>query len=93
MFTKTITIRILVGVDFYPGINHNTKQHNNTTFRYSSFILWSVFKPLLFDTTVHEYKYKTKWQTQMKWRHRKMIFLLFHQSNFVPEKQRFAHRP
>ena len=64
--------------------------------------LWSVYKPLLFDTqnpkmsrfsTAHAYKYKTKQQATMKQRQRKMTFLLIsHQSICIPEKQKFAHR-
>ena len=60
--------------------------------------LWSVYKPLLFDTqnpkmsrfsTAHAHKYKTKQQATMKERQRKMTFLLISQEL---EKQKFAHR-
>ena len=65
--------------------------------------LWSVRKPLLFDTqnpgilgfqTAHAYKYKTKWQAKMKRNSRKMTFLLiYHHATLVLEKHRFVHRP
>ena len=66
--------------------------------------LWSVGKPLLFDTQnpripgfliAHAYKYKTKRQAKMKKKDsRKMIFLLIsHQATLALEKYRFAHRP
>ena len=65
--------------------------------------LWSMRKPLLFDTqnpgisgfsTAHAYKYKTKRQAKMKRDSRKMTFLLIsHQATLVLEKHRFAHRP
>ena len=66
--------------------------------------LWSVGKPLLFDTQnpripgfliAHAYKYKTKRQAKMKKKDsRKMTFLLIsHQATLALEKYRFAHRP
>ena len=58
--------------------------------------LWSVCKPLLFDTqnprisgfsTAHAYKYKTKRQAKIKRDSRKMTFLLIsHQATLVLEK-------
>ena len=65
--------------------------------------LWSVRKPMLFDTqnpgilgfsTAHAYKYKTKRQAKMKRDRRKMtVLLICHQAPLVLEKHEFAHRP
>ena len=65
--------------------------------------IWSVCKPLLFDTqnpeisgfsTAHAYKYKTKRQAKLKRDSRKMTFLLIsYQATLVLEKHRFSHRP
>ena len=64
--------------------------------------LWSVRKPLLFDTqnpgisgfsTAHAYKYKTKRQAKMKRDRRKMTFVDKSPATLVLENHRFAHRP
>ena len=65
--------------------------------------LWSVRKPLLFDTqkseisgfsTAHAYKYKSKRQAKMKRDSKKIIFLLIsHKATLVLNRHKFAHRP